>query len=312
MRTNHSALLLTALLCVAACSSTDPSPPASSAGAGSSSAGAAAHAGAAPSIAEGGAPAAGGSTTPQSDVHAFSIQFDYRFDRAGYFDKPERRAALEAAAARWSALLTNDFFAVPAGTRLTLIDPEDRTQTITAELSEDIDDLLVFVGTTEALPEGAYGRGGPSGMADSGDSALNKSFVSRQTGKRFQPWAGSISFKGSVDYYFDESPDTDDDVPPDQFDFISLASHELGHVLGFTASAPFSALETAATFTGKTAVAEYGAPVPLTPDLSHLADGTESHGVEALMTPRLPKGVRQLPTPLDLAALEDIGYVLNR
>ena len=101
-------------------------------------------------------------------------------------------------------------------------------------------------------------------------------------------------------------------MPPDQYDFISLASHELGHVLGFTACPQFSALEDGATFNGEAAAAEYGAPVPLTADLSHFADGTESHGVEALMTPRLPKGIRQLPTPLDVAALEDIGYVSRR
>src|SRR3954470_3629183 len=54
------------------------------------------------------------SAAPEPAEHVFSINFDYRFDRAGFFDRPERRAALEAAAATWSARLTNDFLRVPA------------------------------------------------------------------------------------------------------------------------------------------------------------------------------------------------------
>jgi hypothetical protein len=239
--------------------------------------------------------------------HVFSIKFDYRFDRAGFFDRPERRSALEAAAAIWSALLTNDFLRVPAGTRLTLNDPEDRQEQVNVEsLEQDIDDLLVFVGTSEAIP--GYGRGGPSGSAQSSDATLQKSFDNRQIGKRFQPWAGSISFKGSIDYFFDPTPETSDDVPKDKYDFISLATHELGHVLGFADSSAFIALEKGATFTGKAAVSAYGGAVPLEADLGHLADGTQSDGGEALMTPKLLNGIRQKPTTLDLAALLDLGY----
>ncbi|HEY0467857.1 MAG TPA: hypothetical protein VGC79_26840 [Polyangiaceae bacterium] len=297
-----------------ACSSSEPAPT------GASAAGAAGdHGNADNGGAEG--PGAGGSgpgdagegaidTPPEPAVHAFSIKFDYRFDRAGFFDSAERRAALEAAAATWSALLSNDFLRVPAGTRLTLNDPEDRERQVSVEsLAQDIDDLLVFVGTSEAIP--GYGRGGPAGSAESSDATLQKSFSNRQTGKRFQPWAGSISFKGSVDYFFDPTPETSDDVPNDEYDFISLATHELGHVLGFADSPAFSALEQGATFTGKAAIAVYGGPVQLEADLGHLADGPQSDGSEALMTPKLLNGRRLKPTALDLAVLSDLGYSLK-
>lgn len=254
----------------------------------------------------GGAAGAAG-TANESKGHSFSIKFDYRFDRAGYFDAPERRAALEAAAANWSAVLANDFPGVPAGTKLTLTDPEDRDQQVTVEsLEEDIDDLLVFVGTSEAIT--GYGRGGPAGLAETSDAALQQSFFARQTGKVFQPWAGSISFKGSIDYFFDESPGTRGDIPKNKYDFISLATHELGHVLGFASCPPFIALEDGETFVGDAAVAAYGGPVPLEADFGHLAEGTESDGVEALMTPKLINGVRRFPTTLDIATLLDIGY----
>jgi len=252
--------------------------------------------------------AGAGAQIEEPAAHVFSIKFDYRFDRAGYFDVPERRAALEAAAAVWSELLANDFPRVPAGTKLVLNDPEDRERQVTIEhLEKDIDDLLVFVGTSEAIP--GFGRGGPAGLAESSDATLQRSLNNRQVSQRFQPWAGSISFKGSVDYFFDRSSDADGKVPKGQYDFVSLATHELGHVLGFAACPAFTALEDGAALVGKKAVAVYGGPVPLEADLGHLADGTESGGVEALMTPKLLPGVRRAPTSLDIATLLDIGYV---
>ncbi|HYP90890.1 MAG TPA: hypothetical protein VEQ59_22140 [Polyangiaceae bacterium] len=259
------------------------------------------------------APSSQGGASDAPEAHVFSIQFDYRFDRAGFFDEhdhAERRAALEAAAAVWSGLIDEDFLEVPADTRLRLNDPENRDEGLWVEgLDRDIDDVLVFVGTTEAIP--GYGRGGPATVAESPDSTLNQSFVNRVTSSPFEPWAGSISFKGSVDYFFDPSPESDDDLPRDAYDFISLATHELGHVLGFTPSPAFSALEEGDAFVGKIAAREYGAPVPLTEDHLHLADGTISHEQEALMTPKLPNGVRRRPTPLDTATLQDLGYALK-
>jgi hypothetical protein len=129
--------------------------------------------------------------------HVFSIRFDYRFDTIGYFDPavhPERRAALEVAAATWSALLAEDFLEVPSDTRLRLNNPENRDEERWLEgVEQDIDDVLVFVGTSEQI-EG-YGRGGPASVAESTDSTLNQSFVNRVSGKKFEPWAGSISFE---------------------------------------------------------------------------------------------------------------------
>lgn len=239
--------------------------------------------------------------------HVFSIKFDYRFDRAKYFDAPERRAALEAAAAAWSAVIANDFPSVPAGTKLTVTDPEDRDQQVTVDdLEQDIDDLLVFVGTSEAID--GDGRGGPAGIAETSDADLQQSFFSRQIGNEFQPWAGSISFKGSIDYFFDETPETRNDIPEAKYDFITLATHELGHVLGFASCPAFVSLEDGDTFLGERAFAAYGGAVPLEADHGHLAEGTQSDGIEALMTPKVINGLRRGPTTLDLATLLDIGY----
>jgi hypothetical protein len=297
-------LLVSAMLlaCSARPDTEGQSPGGGNAGSSTTQAGQSSRGGTAPSD-RGGPPAS----------HVFSIRFDYRLDTAGYFDPvlhPERRAALEAAAASWSARLTEDFLEVPSDTRLRLNNPEDRDEELWLDVSgQDIDDLLVFVGTSDEID--GYGRGGPASVAESTDATLNQSLLNRVSGRKFEPWAGSISFKGTVEYFFDETPDSDDDLPGDAYDFISLATHELGHVLGFTPCEAFRAQLESDSFSGKAATSEYGGAVPLTSDGLHLADGTTSRGVEALMTPTLPSGARRAPTPLDTAILHDLGYALE-
>lgn len=78
-------------------------------------------------------------------------------------------------------------------------------------------------------------------------------------------FAGSIGFEGSIEYFFDAAPDTDDDLPEDAYGLISLAAHELGHVLGFTASLACTTLEEgriAATQLGEASVGQHeGLPI---------------------------------------------------
>ena len=59
---------------------------------------------------------------------------------------------------------------------------------------------------------------------------------------------------------------------------------------------------------GKAAVAASDGAVPLEADLGHLADGSQSDGVEALMTPKLLNGIRQKQPNLGPAALLVLSY----
>lgn len=52
------------------------------------------------------------------------IVFDYRFDTNGFFNDPQRRAALEAAEAIWGNLLQDDFDPIPAGIEFTVTNPQ--------------------------------------------------------------------------------------------------------------------------------------------------------------------------------------------
>jgi hypothetical protein len=238
----------------------------------------------------------------------FTIRFDYRFDTAGFFEAPERRAALEAAGAIWSRLIRDDFDVVPAGTAIRLRNPENRDEYVWVDsIEEDIDDLVVFVGSSDAIP--GLGRGGSAGLAESSDPEVQAALTARASGADFEPWAGSISFNPTSDFFYDPTPDTSDDIPFEQFDFITNAAHELGHVLGFlSGSVVFDSLIEGETFVGARAQAVYGGPVPLTEELGHFPQGTLSEGVEPLMDAGQTNGIRSVPTPLDLAVFTDLGY----
>jgi hypothetical protein len=256
----------------------------------------------------GGAGTAGSGTAGGGGAggHRFSIRFDYRFDTVGFFT-PDRRAALEAAGALWSNLIRDDFEAVPKGTGIRTKNPENRDEYLWVESIEaDIDDLLVFVGTSEAIP--GLGRGGPSGGIETTDSTLAAALTARREGADFEPWAGSITFKASSNFFFDATPATSNDIPPASYDFISLAAHELGHVLGFSNCAAFDAFISDTSFIGPAARANYGAAVPLVSDFGHFLEDLQSGGMDTLMDPGLSNGVRVVPTQLDRAVFTDLGY----
>ena len=253
-----------------------------------------------------GASGSGGS----SANHHFSIRFDYRFDTANFFTA-ERRASLEAAGALWSNIIHDDFPALPKGTGIRLKNPENRDEDVWVNRIEaDVDDLIVFVGTSEAIP--GLGRGGPSGTTQTDDQTLAAALAARRDGVVFEPWAGSISFKASSNFFFDQTPATADDIPLSASDFITTAAHELGHVLGFSSGCTaFLNFTADTTFIGPTAQAVYGAPVPLVTDLGHFLDHVQSDGAETLMDPGIPSGTRIIPTRLDRAVFTDIGYQIS-
>jgi len=234
---------------------------------------------------------------------SFDIRLDYRFDTAGFFDVAERRAALEAAAAIWEGLILDEFPDVPAGVELVDVrNPQNRTQLTDVTLTQPIDDLLVFVGTTDL--GGALGRAGPTGINAAGDAfnvRIDDNFRGTGPVTDFEPWAGSVSFDPSADWNFDIAGPA-----PGKPDFLSTAVHEIGHVLGFGTSAIFDQIG-AGGFDGPNALAvNGGAPIPLEPDLGHVVDGFAGDSV--LMDPVGTFGVRKTPTDIDKALLADIGY----
>ncbi len=129
----------------------------------------------------------------------------------------------------------------------------------------------------------------------------------------FGPWGGSVSFDDTANWSF---AGTAGMPAANQFDFLTVATHELGHVLGIgTASSWFTYVDSSNnTFLGPHAEASYGGPVPLDASAGddaadgHWADGTLSHGQVTTMNPTIVPGVRRPFTSLDWAGLDDIGW----
>ena len=127
------------------------------------------------------------------------------------------------------------------------------------------------------------------------------------------PWGGFIAFDSLTNWHFGGS---DEGLEDDEIDFASVAAHELLHVLGFGvvfSGAVNSSWETNVTgnvFTGANASAVHGGNVPLE-GIDHFSSNIVSRGQQSLVAPTIPLGEQLILTPLDLAALDDIGWTVR-
>lgn len=237
-------------------------------------------------------------------IMSFDIKFDYRFDESNFFT-PERKAILKQAGDIWSSYIQDDFETIAAGETFPLNINND-LQEIT--LDEPIDDLLIFASYTDlSSNENFLARG-----TFSANFIVGSDRQQRIQGDDFEPWLGKIEFNQAAEdnFFFDETPRTDDDIPFDQQDFLSLSLHEIGHILGVGVSDPFFAQVANGQFTGSQSQnLNDGNAIPLDSSTFHIEEGfTLDPQSDALLDEVFTFGDRNLPTDLDLAILADIGY----
>lgn len=257
-----------------------------------------------------GSSSASPATDPGLPPVRLKIKIDYRFDTKGFFASPERRAALQGAARIWGRLVQDDFAMVPKGTHVRVRDPEHPAEPAQAlDIDEDIDDLVVFVGSSALAGSTSAASQATAGLAAITDDALRGSLEKRFYGTPFQPWTGWISFDEGEPWYFDPDAETPKAVPPGKLDFVSVALHEMCHVLGFGTADAFKAMASTGAFTGAKARAAAGGSAPaLTNDRTHFASTVLANGKRPLMDVSDAAGTRYLPTSIDLGVLEDLGY----
>ena len=243
------------------------------------------------------------------------IRFDYSFDTSNFFTA-ERREVLEAAAeivvgrlgdnlAGFTSAGTNTFTA-------NLFHPSTGDQLTIPNFSVQANEFVVFAGSRD-LPPGALAEAGPGG----GSANSNFFQVVQARGQfgvpqtDFAPWGGGISFDSRVEWHTDLTSTAD--LTSASNDMVSVAVHELLHVMGVSSGIDsFDRFIVGGRFTGPATVAAFdqsGAP-QLAPDNVHFLEGTTDGGEEASLDPTITRGTRKLPTDLDFALLDDLGWDL--
>lgn len=244
-----------------------------------------------------------------------TIQFDYSHDTNHFFDDTARRQILELAGETLGNRLDDHLLPIaPTGGNtwsLTTSNPSGTGSFTLDDQSIPEDSILVFVGSRNMS---SLGVGGPGGYSSSGSEAWLDLVAARgQTGmleipeSDFGLWGGSITFDNDANWYFGISADGQGS---NQQDFLSVAMHELGHVLGVGTAGSWDSQISGSFFTGENSVVEYGGNVLLS-DSAHFHEGTADDGSEVAMDPSILVGTRKLFTALDYAALADIGWELN-
>ncbi|TWU51636.1 dockerin type I domain-containing protein [Rubripirellula reticaptiva] len=184
--------------------------------------------------------------------------------------------------------------------------------------------IIVYAGARD-LPGDVAGVGGgasisfsrtciPGPQCDQAIANQNATFSRGEAGVLASPATdvaplfGSISFDSPRKslYYTGDDPSA---VPPGGLDFFSIATHELAHALGFGTSDSWNTFASSGSFTGPKAKAAYvgSGNVPLSP--SHWADSVFDPVTQpTLMRPIINGEIRTLFSPLDFAAMDDIGW----
>jgi hypothetical protein len=251
---------------------------------------------------------------------ALTIQLDYSLDTTGFFAAQSRRDVMQLAADALDTRLADTLSAITPGSgntwQVNFNHPATGGSHTIQNPSIPSNAIRVYVGARSL--GGPLGIGGPAGWGASGTQSWLDTIRGRGESGALQPngqetdvapAVGAITFDSTKTWHFDA---TTIGLGSGEFDFLSVAVHELGHVLGIGSAASWDNRISSGRFTGPASVAANGGTsVLLHGDLSHWAEGTTDGGKEAAMDPTIPVGTRKNFTPLDFAGLDDIGWELT-
>lgn len=254
-----------------------------------------------------------------------TFDLDYSLDANNFFDSSTAnglaaRAAFEVAADTFSDRFLDQLTAITPGgvNQFTAVytDPSNGAE-VTSSFGVPANTQKVFAGGFN-LPGSTLGTAGPGGFGVEGTQAFVDGVVARgQPGALstpetdFGPWGGSAFFDNATNWNFNVAagPSTG------QSDFLSVALHELAHLVGFGTAPSFDTNRSGLVFTGPKATAQHGNTVTLA-NTGHLSalnstvNGTTTQQVA--LSPSITTGTRKLMTLLDWAVLDDIGWDLAR
>jgi len=262
---------------------------------------------------------------------AIEIQIDYTYDTNHFFSAAERRTALEAATSFFEQVLSDTLLEInPAnfpGSSWTVEvqNPQTGNTIYLPNYVVPADTIIIFVGSRE-LGGNVRGLAGSSGWSASGNSSWfariqgrgnpGAVYSSASAATDYAPHVGFISFDSSTSFNFSTTQSLSG------VDFIPIALHEIGHVLGIGISDSWRNLISGSSFTGPASIRAAGGPPSVQSGGGHFDQSVADepgfgsferpHGASTpvLMRPSAtPNGsLLNVATDLDLAALSDIGW----
>jgi len=242
------------------------------------------------------------------------VRFDYSLDTSGLFNNPAARVAMDRVATAITAGMTDSLTAItPSGTNTWTAQVYDSASGTTKSLpglSVGADEIVVY------LTGGALGQ--PLGIASGGaysargaqswlDTIRTRGQGGVDAGTDFSPWGGLIAFNTATNWDF-----TAGAPAANQYDFDSVALHEMMHVFGFGLNNPsFTRYVSNGSFVGPNAVSVYGGSIPMqtgdsAPD--HFGATVKYAGQQAVMNPAIQVGTVKKMTALEYASLRDVGW----
>jgi len=243
-----------------------------------------------------------------------SIALDYSLDTQGFFNDPARREVLNRAVELATSRLTNDLPPIVSAGGNTFdvrFDHPETDQLLNVPgLSLPADTLRIYIGA-RPLDSSELAIAMTGSSRATGTAGFVNGVVQRvTTGAAPTIWGGTIAF--------DSRPETNWHIGvdraglrEDQIDMLSVATHEMFHILGFGLSEPWNNQIVNRKFVGANAVALQGGAVPVNRDLQHWDRSVRSGGNVTLMDPGIERGQRVVPTALDFAGLADIGWQVS-
>ncbi|MDF1842595.1 MAG: dockerin type I domain-containing protein [Rubripirellula sp.] len=287
----------------------------------------------------------GGETSSQ-----LKVRFDYSLDSSNFFsgDGFNRRALLDLAAESLVGRFADDLAAiVPGGVSRwqpsvfhPSSGPANQSFGTLVDLSPNLsipeNEIIVYVGARD-LPGNRRGVGGGGQFSfpatdiscqtqaecDQQVASIEafrntvrtrgEAGAARPVQTDVAPAFGSISFDSETNWFFGVDAEG---IQSGQSDFVSFAFHELAHVLGFGAirtdlTSSWANLTRDGAFSGPAAQAAYEGAGQVPVEDSHWADVvSEQIGQATVMSAAIYGGVRQLFSPLDFAAMDDLGWEL--